>query len=71
MGTFIFDLVKGKTKFLYAIIFIFSFKQTKEQILFLAKPLKMVNKENVGLILGLQEALWQVKSQHFKIIFWI
>ena len=57
MGTFIFDLVKGKTKFLYAIIFIFSFKQTKEQILFLAKPLKMVNKENVGLILGLQEAL--------------
>ena len=37
MGTFIFDLVKGKTKFLYAIIFIFSFKQTKEQILFLAK----------------------------------
>ena len=57
MGTFIFDLVKGKTKFLYAIIFIFCFKQTKEQILFLAKPLKMVNKENVGLILGLQEAL--------------
>ena len=46
MGKFVFDLVKGKNIFVVVDFFssFLTFKQTKEQILFQAKPLKIISK---------------------------
>ena len=50
MGKFVFDLVKGKNIFVVVDFFssFLTFKQTKEQILFQAKPSKIISKTFVS-----------------------